>query len=119
MVVYEAARAMVNLKNVTAKEVQPAVSGVCCLATHHDVLFLGMSSAVALCYSSSDVPHLNKADHSVCRGEDFESGERLGWLGRVPTACCVLRFMFQFHTLHSGSRFHTMCSGSQFHANMR
>ena len=28
MVVYEAARAMVNLKNVTAKEVQPAVSGV-------------------------------------------------------------------------------------------
>ena len=27
MVVYEAARAMVNLKNVTAREVQPAVSG--------------------------------------------------------------------------------------------
>ena len=29
MVVYEAARAMVNLKNVTAREVQPAVSGRC------------------------------------------------------------------------------------------
>ena len=29
MVVYEAARAMVNLKNVTAREVQPAVSGMC------------------------------------------------------------------------------------------
>ena len=28
MVVYEAARAMVNLKNVTAREVQPAVSGM-------------------------------------------------------------------------------------------
>ena len=27
MVVYEAARSMVNLKNVTAREVQPAVSG--------------------------------------------------------------------------------------------
>lgn len=27
MVVYEAARAMVNLKNVTLREVQPAVSG--------------------------------------------------------------------------------------------
>ena len=27
MVMYESARAMVNLKNVTAKELQPAVSG--------------------------------------------------------------------------------------------
>jgi hypothetical protein len=27
MVVYEAARAMVNLKNITAREIQPAVSG--------------------------------------------------------------------------------------------
>lgn len=28
MVNYEAARAMVNLNNVTAKELQPAVSGI-------------------------------------------------------------------------------------------
>ena len=34
MVVYEAARAMVNLKNVTAREVQPAVSGMYVFSTH-------------------------------------------------------------------------------------
>ena len=27
MVVYEAARSLINLKNVTAREIQPAVSG--------------------------------------------------------------------------------------------
>ena len=30
MVVYEAARAIVNLKNVQSKDLSPAVSGMCC-----------------------------------------------------------------------------------------
>jgi coatomer protein complex subunit gamma len=42
MVVYEAARAMVNLKNVTAREVQPAVSGIymCVMIPHNYVKHL-------------------------------------------------------------------------------
>ena len=48
MVVYEAARAMVNLKNVTAKEVQPSVSGACVTKAVWCALFRVLSYVAVL-----------------------------------------------------------------------
>ncbi len=60
MVVYEAARSMVNLKNVTAREVQPAVSGtrtyaVYVLASSPRPLKMGLVSTAYACANRSQI----------------------------------------------------------------
>lgn len=71
MVVYEAARAMVHLKNVTARELQPAVSG------KKNVQLAGVqcsSSTFFSLFSSADVLDICETDSSFCRCEDPQQG---------------------------------------------
>ena len=51
MVVYEAARAMVNIDNVTARELQPAVSGMLSLF-HTTAYFIFVCSFAAVSWLS-------------------------------------------------------------------
>ena len=63
MVVYEAARAMVNLNNVTARELQPAVSGT---IIAHKKTFTVDHLIFVYAFSSADVFDFCQANCSFC-----------------------------------------------------
>ena len=68
MVVYEAARAMVNLNNVTARELQPAVSGK---KTAHKIYGRPLNF-YHFCFSFADVFDVGQADSSFCCRQDTQ-----------------------------------------------
>jgi len=71
MVEFEAARAICNLKDVTARELTPAISvlQVTCSSTVRFLLFVPHNTIIEV------VLELTKADSSICRDSYFEQGE--------------------------------------------
>lgn len=74
MVVYEAARAMVNLRNVTARELAPAVSSK---PVYKQFYIASLLSLFLSFFSSADVPWITKSNNPLCSCEDLEQGKLL------------------------------------------
>jgi hypothetical protein len=68
MVVYEAARAICSLRNATAKELTPAITGIL------SFLFLSLLHEFNLFFSVAIVPQLTKANFAICCRAHVEQG---------------------------------------------
>lgn len=75
MVMYESARAMVNLKNVTARELQPAVSGS--LASNSMSVRPFMFDWICCVCSAPDVSDIGQTNNSICCRQDSQQGKNL------------------------------------------